>query len=77
MSKVFYFTFGTRGQIFEGGHIKIYASGIKNAQELFINHYGNNAWKVKGKILNYAGHYSEDEWIKTEMQFGVCHEVIK
>ena len=71
----YYFTFGTEGQLKKGGYILIYANSIKEAQEKFIKRYGDRAWKGEN-ILNYAFHYTEEEFKKTDMQYGWCHECI-
>ena len=72
----YYFTFGTDGQVFRGGYIQINADSVKEAQEKFIKRYGDRAWKYKG-ILAYAFHYTKEEFMKTSMQYGVCHGVIE
>ncbi|MDY0235094.1 MAG: hypothetical protein RBR71_03660 [Gudongella sp.] len=71
-----YFTFGSRGQVFGGGYIKIKADLVVEAQEKFIKRYGAKAWKHEG-ILSYAFHYTEKDFMQTDMQYGVCHEVIQ
>lgn len=79
----YYFTFGSSGQVFEGGWVEIHADSLNEAQEKFVERYGDRAWKLPWeKILNYAFHYTEEQFRETIMftgdNFGSkCHEVIK
>ena len=77
----YYFTFGSSGQIYEGGWVEIHADSLLDAQRKFIDRFGNDAWAAPG-VLNYAFHYSEEEFRETIMgrwnNYGKnCHEVIK
>lgn len=75
----FYFTFGTDGQLFYAGYVKIIADSLAEAQQKFIDRYGDQAWK-KG-CLNYAFSYNQEQF-ETLAQFSggpwsICHEVIQ
>lgn len=72
----YYFTFGAEGQLFRGGYIQIKADSLKEAQEKFIKRYGKRAWKG-GSTLNYAFHYTREQFMQTDMQYGACHGVIE
>jgi len=63
---MYYFTFGSCGQLFEGGWVRIQADNLEEAQQKFINRYGDKAWKVAG-TLNYAFTYSEEHFQSTMM----------
>lgn len=67
---MYYFTFG-RGrppQLFNGGWVRINASNLQKAQQKFIDHYGDRAWRPGGNcVLNYAFDYAEEEFEKTGM----------
>ncbi|MGI6751109.1 MAG: hypothetical protein ACOX4U_00590 [Anaerovoracaceae bacterium] len=78
----YYFTFGSSGQIYDGGWVEIHADSLREAQEKFIERYGEKAYKHP-KCLNYSWDYTEEEFKRTIMyedgkNYGVgCHEVIK
>lgn len=78
MNNWFYFTFGSEGQLFERGYVKIKAETLKEAQEKFKYHYGKKAWK--GECLNYAFPYNEKEFAESDQfqsgPWSVCHETI-
>jgi hypothetical protein len=63
---MYYFTFGSAGQLFKGGWVRIKADTLQEAQQKFIAKYGDRAWKHK-HCLNCAFFYSEEEFKKTEM----------
>lgn len=63
---MYYFTFGTCGQLFEGGWVRIQADTLREAQQKFVARYGDKAWKAKG-VLNYAFGYPEDRFMFTRM----------
>ena len=74
-----YFTFGSEGQLFEAGYVKIKAETVAEAQKKFIARYGDKAWK--GEYLNYAFPYDQEQFEYYD-QFrsgpqSVCHEVIE
>ena len=66
VTRIYYFTFGSCGQLFEGGWVRIQADSINEAQQKFIDHYGDKAWKDNG-TLNYAFSYSENHFKTTSM----------
>lgn len=77
----YYFTFGSSGQIYDGGWVEIYADSLREAQQKFIARYGDKAYKHPG-ILNYSWGYTEEQFRKTIMFIGdnfgsKCHEVIE
>lgn len=80
----YYFTFGSSGQIYNGGWVEIHAATAREAQEKFISHFGKRAWKFPEEhILNYSFLYTENEFKDTVMyqdndNLGAgCHEIIK
>ena len=66
MTRIYYFTFGSCDQLFEGGWVRIQADTLEDAQQKFIAYYGDKAWNNKG-ILNYAFDYPRDRFIFTRM----------
>lgn len=65
---MYYFTFGTCGQLFEGGWVRIQADTLREAQQKFVARYGDKAWTNKIKrSLNYAFGYPEDRFMFTRM----------
>ena len=85
MSNYFYFTFGSSGQIYEGGWVQIKAETLCQAQEKFRRHFGVRAWKDHDPwcgTLAYASHYDQEDFDTMEMfktgNYGaMCHEVIE
>lgn len=85
MNNYFYFTFGSSGQVFSGGWIKIRAKTLMEAQEKFHTRYGVKAWKDEdpwSRILAYCSHYNQEDFDTLEMfqtdNLGAkCHEVIE
>ena len=82
MNNYFYFTFGSEGQLFRRGYVKIRADTIGEAQKKFIEHYGDKAWKDKdSRILSYAFPYNQKEFDLSEQfrtgDWSICHEVIE
>ena len=76
----YYFTFSNHGQLFKGGWVEIVADSLQEAQQKFIDSYGEKAWEHN--CLNYAFHYPEEAFNKTIMATegnlgNKCHEVIK
>jgi len=76
----YYFTFGSEGQLFKGGWVKIKAQGLYEAQQKFIKHFGNKA--RKGQFLNYSFDYTEEKFQASGMQEegnigAYCHEIIE
>ncbi|MBF7097605.1 hypothetical protein [Alkalibacter mobilis] len=59
------FTFGSSGQIYNGGWIRIRAESLKNAQEKFVQRFKEDAYS--GELLRYATSYNEDSFKKTGM----------
>lgn len=81
MESYYYFTFGTENQIYRGGWIKIAAESLREAEEKFKKHYGEEAVNERG-LLRYAFAYTEAEFFEELMattgNFGTyCREVIK
>lgn len=78
----YYFTFGSDGQLFKRGYVKIKADSLAEAHTRFVNHYGDKAWKSKDeRILSYAFPYDQEQF-ETLDQFkrgdwSICHEVIE
>lgn len=74
-----YFTFGSRGQLFEAGYVKIKAETVAEAQVKFKAKYGAKAYK--GECLNYAFPYNQEQFEYydqfREGPWSVCHEVIE
>lgn len=64
--RAYYFTFGSSGQIYEGGWIRILAYNLKEAQRKFKKRYGSEAVDDIG-LLRYAGSYTEEEFKKDDM----------
>lgn len=62
----YYFTFGSEGQIYEGGWIIIIANSIKEAQDKFVRKYGSEAYSAEG-LMRYSMDYTEDKFRKLEM----------
>lgn len=85
MNNYFYFTFGSSGQVYQGGWVKIKAETIQEAQEKFRRHFGVRAWKDQDPwcgILSYAFHYTQEdfdtmEMFQTDNMGSRCHEVIE
>lgn len=76
----YYFSFGSSGQIYQGGWVEIHADNLAEAQRKFIERFGDKAYKYSG-ILNYSWDYTEEDFKKTIMFTGDnygsrCHEVI-
>ena len=86
MNNKYYFTFGSSGQVYQDGWVEIHADSLREAQDKFIDHFGERAWHYEG-VLNYAFSYTQEEYDKDMMSDysmfrngngGVyCHEVIK
>lgn len=86
MNNYFYFTFGSAGQLYRGGWVKIKAETLKEAQDKFKDYYGSKAYKDGGfgslnYCLNYSFPYSEWEFKQTGLgitgNLGArCHNVI-
>lgn len=79
--KKYYLTFGSSGQIYEGGWVEVYAETLRAAQIKFAQKYKERAFDDNG-FLNYAFPYFEEEFAATKMakegNYGAfCHEVIK
>ena len=78
MNEWIYFTFGSEGQLFNRGYVKIRASSEGEAQKKFIKRYGNRAWK--GSFLNYAFAYNQDQFEEYDQfkdgPWSFCHEVV-
>ena len=77
----YYFTFGSEGQVYNGGWVKIEADSLVEAQAKFVRRYGEKARSEYGP-LRYSDHYSEEQFAETSMaktgNFGVrCHETIE
>lgn len=77
----YYITFGSEGQVFKGGWVEIHAENEQEAQEKFINQYGNNA-RSKDGVLRYSFMYDMKRFKETVMfengNLGnKCHEIIK
>jgi len=66
VTRIYYFTFGSCDQLFDGGWVRIQADTLAEAQQKFIDHYGDKAWKSKG-VLNYAFDYPEERFKFTRM----------
>lgn len=65
---MYYFTFGSAGQLFAGGWVRINAATLREAQDKFIARYGKRAWKPGSNcVLNYAFDYPEERFAKTTM----------
>jgi hypothetical protein len=63
---MYYFTFGSDGQLFNGGWVRIKADTLMEAQQKFAAHYGGRAWKHE-RFLNGAFFYSEEQFKQTIM----------
>lgn len=78
-NKWIYFTFGSEGQLFKAGYVKIKAESIADAQKKFIAKYGDKAWK--GECLNYAFSYNQEQFEYYDQfrsgPWSICHEVIE
>jgi len=66
VTRIYYFTFGSYGQLYDGGWVRIQADSINEAQQKFVEHYGDKAQKDNG-TLNYAFSYSENHFLSTSM----------
>jgi len=65
---MYYFTFGSSGQLFQGGWVRINANTLAEAQQKFIDHYGDKAWTWNDRgVPNYAFGYPEDRFQSTRM----------
>ncbi len=62
----YYVTFGSWGQLYQGGWIRIKAKSLAEAQRKFISRFGKDAFNSEG-FLRCASFYSEEEFTKTEM----------
>lgn len=77
-----YITFGSSGQLYEGGWVEVYADSEPEAREKFARHFGKRAMSDDG-LLRYCSIYSEKHFMDTIMyQLGHncgagCHEVIE
>lgn len=67
--RTFIFTFGSDGQIYEGGWIKVHAKDLDQAEKKFVAYYGKQARNENG-LLRYAFAYTEQEFEKTGMAKG-------
>ena len=63
---MYYFTFGSAGQLFRGGWVRVKAGTLPEAQQKFADKYGDRAWAHRG-CLNCASFYSEEEFKNTTM----------
>lgn len=75
----FYFTFGSEGQLYNGGWVLIHAVDKADAIKKFKKRYKEKS--MKNHKLNYSLSYYQEDFEATRMfsdgNFGVyCHEVI-
>jgi hypothetical protein len=63
----YYFTFGSSGQIYDGGWVEIHATNIADAQRKFIEHYGDKARNDSNGLLRYCDSYPEESFKATSM----------
>lgn len=61
-----YVTFGTNGQIYDGGWIRINAENREEAIEKMIERYGEENFNEHG-LYRFAFMYTEEEFKETEM----------